>query len=120
LRFILLLFLTFTSILAETSYEKGKNLYISHACYSCHGHKLEGIHRYPRLANRAKGYMSYKLKHFREGKADSQQQEMMITFAVDLSDEDIDNLTTYFIDYVDVENAESYDDSYENYGDGGS
>ena len=120
MRFILLLFLTFTSILAETSYEKGKNLYISHACYSCHGHKLEGIHRYPRLANRAKGYMSYKLKHFREGKADSQQQEMMITFAVDLSDEDIDNLTTYFIDYVDVENAESYDDSYENYGDGGS
>lgn len=120
MRFILLLFLTFTSILAETSYEKGKNLYISHACYSCHGHKLEGIHRYPRLANRAKGYMSYKLKHFREGKADSQQQEMMITFATSLSDEDIDNLTTYFIDYVDVENAESYDDSYENYGDGGS
>jgi len=120
LRFILLLFLTFTSIFALTPYEKGKDLYISSACYSCHGHKLEGIHRYPRLANRAKGYMSYKLKHFRARKADNQQQEMMITFAIGLSDEDIDNLTTYFTDYVDVENTERYDDSYENYGDGGS
>jgi len=120
LRFILLLFLTFTSIFAQSAYEKGENLYISRACYSCHGHKLEGIHLYPRLANRAKGYMTYKLKHFRAKKADTQQQEMMIDFAVHLSDEDIDNLTTYFTDYVDVENAESYDDSYENFGDGGS
>ncbi|MDF1883461.1 cytochrome c [Sulfurimonas sp. SAG-AH-194-C21] len=120
MRFILLLFLTFTSIFAETSYEKGKKLYISSACYSCHGHKLEGIHRYPYLANRAKGYMSYKLKHFRAKKADTQRQEMMITFAVGLSDEDIDNLTTYFRDYVDEKNGESYDDSYENFGDGGS
>lgn len=120
MRFILLLFLTFTSIFAQSSYEKGKNLYISSACYSCHGHKLEGIHRYPYLANRAKGYMTYKLKYFRAKKADSQRQEMMISFAVGLSDEDIDDLTTYFRDYVDVENAESYDDSYQNYGDGGS
>jgi len=45
---------------------------------------------------------------------------MMIDFALGLSDEDIDDLTTYFRDYVDVENAESYDDSYETYGDGGS
>lgn len=120
MRFILLLFLTFTSIFAQSAYEKGENLYISRACYSCHGHKLEGMHRYPRLANRAKGYMSYKLKYFRAGKADTQQQEMMITFATSLSDEDIENLTTYFTDYVDVENAEHYDDSYENYGDGGS
>jgi len=120
LRFILLLFLTFTSIFAETSYEKGKYLYISNACYACHGHKLEGIHRYPHLANRAKGYMSYKLKHFREHKADTQQQEMMIDFTLGLSDDDIDDLTTYFRDYIDVEIAESYDDSYETHGDGGS
>ncbi|MDQ7042046.1 MAG: c-type cytochrome [Sulfurimonas sp.] len=120
MRFILLLFLTFHSIFAQTPYEKGKDLYISSACYSCHGHKLEGIHRYPYLANRAKGYMTYKLKRFREKKADTQQQEMMIGFAVGLSDEDIDNLTTYFRDYVEDESSERYDDSYENYGDGGS
>jgi len=120
LRFILLLFLTFTSIFAQSAYEKGKNLYITKACYSCHGHKLEGMHRYPYLANRSKGYMTYKLKHFRSRKADTQQQEMMIDFALDLTDEDINNLTTYFSEYVDEINGERYDDSYEVYGDGGS
>ena len=120
MRFILLFLLTFSYIQAKTPYEKGKELYIAKACYSCHGHKLEGMHRYPRLANRAKGYLSYKLKHFRSGKADNQQQEMMISFATALSDEDIDNLTTFFRDYVDEEVSERYDDSYEVYGDGGS
>ena len=120
MRFILLIFLTFTSLWSLSSYEKGKALYIEKACYACHGHKLEGIHRYPRLANRAKGYLSYKLKHFRERKADTQQQEMMIDFAVGLSDKDIDNLTTFFADYVEDSLSEKYDDSYEVYGDGGS
>jgi cytochrome c553 len=120
LRFILLIFLTFTPIFALSSYEKGKKLYLAKVCYSCHGHKLEGMHMYPRLANRSKGYLSYKLKHFRAKKADTQQQEMMIDFAVGLSDKDIDNLTTFFTDFVEDDLAEKYDDSYEVYGDGGS
>jgi len=98
----------------------GKDLYIKKGCYSCHGNKLEGLHQYPHLANRAKGYMTYKLKHFRAKKADTQQQEMMITFAVGLSDEDIENLTTYMYEYVDEVNAERYDDSFRAEGDGGS
>jgi len=120
LRFILLLFLTISTTFALTPYEKGKELYLKHACYACHGHKLEGIHRYPRLANRSKGYLAYKLKHFRAREADTQQQEMMIDFALPLSDEDIDNLTTYFTDYVEDDLEEKYDDSFEVYGDGGS
>jgi len=105
---------------AKSAYEKGKELYVAKACYACHGHKLEGMHMYPMLANRAKGYLSYKLKRFRSKKADTQQQEMMIDFAVGLSDEDIDNLTTYFTDYVEDELQERYDDSYQVHGDGGS
>jgi len=105
---------------AKTSYEKGKELYLSKACYACHGHKLEGIHNYPYLANRAKGFLSYKLKYFRSRKADTQRQEMMIDFALGLSDEDIDNLTTYFNDYVEDNLKERYDDSYRVHGDGGS
>jgi len=89
-------------------------------CYSCHGNKAGGMHNYPRLANRAKGYLSYKLKRFRDKLADNQQQEMMVTYALDLSDADINNLTTFFANYVDEELKESYDDSYEEYGDGGS
>ncbi|MEA2073996.1 MAG: c-type cytochrome [Campylobacterota bacterium] len=120
MRFLLLLFLMFSSTFALSSYEKGKKLYVAQACYACHGHKLEGMHAYPRLANRSKGYLSYKLKHFRARNADTQQQEMMIDFAIGLSDEDIDNLTTFFTDFVEDDLKEKYDDSYQTYGDGGS
>jgi len=118
---IILVFLVFLfSLEANTPYEKGKALYVKKACYSCHGHKLEGMNTFPYLANRAKGYMSYKLKRFRSKKADSQAQEMMITYSVNLSDEDIQDLTTFMQDYVDDESGERYDDSFETYGDGGS
>jgi len=120
LRLVSLFFLLFFSLYAKSSYEKGKELYNQKACYSCHGHKAEGMHRYPYLANRAKGYLSYKLKRFRAKQADNQQQEMMITFAQDLSDEDIDNLTTFFANYKDDTQKESYDDSFYTEGDGGS
>lgn len=105
---------------AKTPYEIGKNLYLKKGCYSCHGNKLEGLHEYPHLANRAKGYMTYKLKYFRSGKADTQQQEMMIAIAEKMSDEDIENLTTYMYEFVEEENDERYDDSYKVFGDGGS
>lgn len=45
---------------------------------------------------------------------------MMIAFAIGLSDEDIDNLTTYMNDYVEEKNAKRYDDKYKTEGDGGS
>jgi len=120
LRFILIFLFILLFLEAKTPYEKGQELYLAKVCYSCHGHKLEGMNNFPRLANRAKGYMAYKLKRFRSKKADSQAQEMMITYSVDLSDEDIENLTSYMYEFVDVESSESYDYSVENHGDGGS
>jgi cytochrome c553 len=89
-------------------------------CFSCHGSKLEGVHEYPYLANRAKGFLTYKLKRFRDKKSDNQQQELMIAFATSLSDADIKNLVTYMSEYVEDENRESYDDSFQTQGDGGS
>ncbi len=120
MRFVLLFVLIYSFSYAKTAYENGKTLYLSKGCYSCHGHKAEGIHRYPYLANRAKGYLTYKLKRFRDKLSDNQQQEMMIAYAVDLSDEDIENLTTFLYEYTDDDLAESYDDSFETHGDGGS
>ncbi len=120
MRFIFVFLSIFLFLEAQTSYEKGQDLYISKACYSCHGHKAEGMNNFPALANRAKGYMSYKLKRFRSKKADTQAQEMMITYTVDLSDEDIENLTTFMYEFVDVESTERYDDSFQTHGDGGS
>ena len=120
MRIISVFLLFFVFLEADTSYEKGKSLYVKKACYSCHGHGLKGMNTFPSLANRAKGYMAYKLKRFRSKKADTQAQEMMITYSVDLSDEDIDNLATFMQDYVDEESEERYDTSFETHGDGGS
>ncbi len=81
---------------------------------------LEGLHKYPYLANRAKGFMTYKLKRFRSKLADNQQQEMMIPFALNLSDKDIDDLTTYMYEFVEEKKNKKYDDSFKTQGDGGS
>ena len=120
MRFILLFFFITTLALAKTPYELGKELYITKSCFSCHGNKANGMHNYPGLANRAKGFLTYKLNRFRDRLSDNQQQEMMIAYAVGLSDADIDNLTTFFAEYVDEDSGESYDDSYQEHGDGGS
>ncbi len=120
MRFITIFFLITTFLSAKTPYEEGKALYMGKGCFSCHGNKAEGLHRYPALANRAKGFLAYKLKRFRDKLSDNQQQEMMIAYAIDLSDKDIDNLTTFLYEYRDNDLAESYDDSFETHGDGGS
>ena len=120
MRILFGLFLILSLSWADSSYERGKILYMQKSCYSCHGTKAEGMHMYPRLANRAKGYLTYKLNKFKNRESDNQQQEMMIAFAVGLSKQDIDDLTTYFTDFVEELNSESYDDSYEEHGDGGS
>jgi len=64
--------------------------------------------------------MAYKLKRFRSKISDNQQQEMMIPFALGLSDEDIENLTIYMNEYVEEKNEKKYDDSFKTYGHGGS
>ncbi|MEA3371239.1 MAG: c-type cytochrome [Campylobacterota bacterium] len=120
MRFITIFFLISTFLLAKTPYESGKTLYLQKGCFSCHGNKAEGLHKYPYLANRAKGYLAYKLKRFRDKLSDNQQQEMMVAYAVDLSDKDIDDLTTFLNEYKDDDFEESYDDSFQTHGDGGS
>ncbi|MDD2789181.1 MAG: cytochrome c [Sulfurimonas sp.] len=120
MRFVFPLFLIFFLAHAQTPYEKGKELYMQKGCYSCHGNNLEGLHRYPKLANRAKGFLSYKLNRFRDKISDNQQQEMMIAFAVGLSDTDIDALTSYMQEYVEEKKGKRYDTSFSLEGDGGS
>ncbi len=120
MRLIVLFLFVNVLVFAKTPYELGKELYMGKGCYSCHGNKADGMHNYPRLANRAKGFLTYKLNRFRDKLSDNQQQEMMVAYAVGLSDADIDNLTTFFAEYVDEESGESYDDSYQEHGDGGS
>lgn len=103
----------------DALYKKGEKLYFEKGCNGCHGTKAEGMTGYPLLANRAKGFLTYKLERFRSEISDNQQQEMMIPFAKGLSDEQIDLLTTFLNQYHD-EMTEKYDSSYQTWGDGGS
>jgi cytochrome c553 len=120
LRIFPFIFLAFTSLFAASSdYEEGKVLYFEKGCNGCHGTKAEGMNTYPALANRAKGFMAYKLKRFRSEISDKQIQEMMIPFAMGLSDTDIEQLTTFLNEYVD-EQSERYDIEFRTEGDGGS
>lgn len=120
LKSILIIALLFASLIADdTQYEVGKDLYFEKGCNGCHGLKAEGMNEYPGLANRAKGFLTYKLQRFRSGVSDNQQQEMMLAFARSLSDEEIDALTTYLNEYHD-EDTERYDSSFQTWGDGGS
>jgi len=104
---------------ASPDYEAGKLLYFEKGCNGCHGTKAEGMTNYPALANRAKGFLTYKLERFRSEISDKQIQEMMIPFAKGLSDREIDQLTTFLNGYVD-EQKERYDIEFTTEGDGGS
>ncbi|MGB5965604.1 MAG: c-type cytochrome [Sulfurimonadaceae bacterium] len=120
MRILVLVFIAFTTLFAMSAeYEAGKNLYFEKGCNGCHGTKAEGMNTYPALANRAKGFLTYKLKRFRSEISDKQIQEMMIPFAMGLSDTEIEQLTTFLYDYVD-EQTEKYDIDYTTEGDGGS
>lgn len=118
---LFILFITFSLFADDVTelYDHGKTLYFQKGCSNCHGSKAEGTGNYPMLANRAKGFMAYKLKTFRKGVAETPMQEMMIGFATPLSDADIDAITTFLSDFVD-EQSEKYDPAYETWGDGGS
>lgn len=120
MRFFISVFVLSSFLYAQTPYKTGQELYIQNGCYGCHGNEAQGMNNYPRLANRAKGFLTYKLKRFRDKISDNQQQELMISFALKLSDEDIDNLTTYLSEFIEPKRDQQYDYSYKTWGDGGS
>lgn len=119
--FLLLVTLTLPLFSDEDAslYERGKTLYFQKGCSNCHGSRAEGTGNFPYLANRAKGFLAYKLRTFRKGVADNARQEMMIGFATGLSDAQIDALATFLSDYRD-EQTERYDTEFQTWGDGGS
>jgi len=99
-------------------YDKGKKLYFSKGCNGCHGISASGTSEYPSLAHRRKAFLEYKLKRYRSKQSDTQQAELMIPFAMKLSDQEIDALTTFFEQYK--EGKSQYKMEFSNRGDGGS
>jgi len=98
MRTFVLLFISTTLLLAST-YEEGKKLYFEKGCNGCHGITAGGSAQYPALAYRRKPFLVDKLKGFRAKKGSTQLSQMMIPFALGLSDTQIDALTTFFSEF---------------------
>lgn len=103
---------------APDSYKMGKNLYFAKGCSGCHGISAGGTNQYPSLAFRRKPFLINKLNNYRAKKGDTQQAQMMIPFAMGLSDKEIDYLTTFLSEYN--ENKSTYKPDISTRGDGGS
>lgn len=99
-------------------YKTGKNLYFSKGCSGCHGISATGTNAYPPLAYRRKPFLVSKLKNYRLKQGTTQQSQLMIPFAMGLSDKEIDALTTFLSEYH--EGKSTYKSDTSTRGDGGS
>lgn len=116
---IITLLLTMSVLAAASSpYEVGKKLYFSKGCNGCHGVSATGTHEYPSLAYRRKAFLIYKLENFRAKQGNTQQAELMIPFALRLSNSEIDALTTFLSEYHETKSP--YKNEFIPRGDGGS
>lgn len=120
MRLIVAFIILSVSLFSQDSlYEQGRILYFEKGCNGCHGVKAAGINTYPALANRAKGFLAYKLTQFRQGTANTQSAQIMLSFAQSLNDHDIDAITTFLHDFKD-DQKERYNPEFQTWGDGGS
>lgn len=100
------------------SYDEGKKIYFAKGCNGCHGVDAKGLAQYPGLAYRPKAFLNYKLQRYRKKIADNQQSQMMIPFAQELSDAQIQKLIVFLSQYHENESHQTTERSIK--GDGGS
>lgn len=116
--FILFFIYTIALFAAPSAYEQGKKLYFEKGCNGCHGISAQGTSNYPPLAHRRKPFLEHKLKGYRSKQATTQLSQMMIPFALSLSDGQINALTTFFSEYNEGVSHDKSERSIK--GDGGS
>lgn len=111
-RKIIMLILPMIALMAApTNYVQGKKLYFSKGCNNCHGVSATGSGQYPSLAYRRKAFLTYRIKALRAKQKTSQLSELMIPFALGLSDIEIDALSTFLNEYHENKSTYSPDDS---------
>ncbi|HZF69522.1 c-type cytochrome [Sulfuricurvum sp.] len=119
-KIILLIFPMIALMAAPSAYEQGKKLYFSKGCNGCHGISAEGTNIYPALAYRRKALLTSKLKRLRSKQGDTQLAQLMIPFAMKLTDSQIDAITTFLSEYYEQKSKKHYEPDDSNTGDGSS
>lgn len=118
--FTILIVFSFSLFGEDNLYLEGEQLYFAKGCLNCHGTEAKGLHTYPSLANRSKWDLKRRLLKFRAGFEASQQSLLMIPFAKELSDRDIE-LLSYFLENIkEAKSINKYYAPQDNWGDGGS
>lgn len=84
---------------SDRLYTEGKKLYFAKGCNGCHGIDAKGLAQYPGLAYRPVGFLNYKLQRYRKKIADTQQAQLMIPFAQNLTDAQIKVLIVFLSQY---------------------
>ena len=74
---------------------EGEGIYMAKGCYGCHGTGGEGVNNYPRLACRPQAELLERLKALRQGMGHTPEQDLMIPFAKDLSEKEMQEVTRY-------------------------
>ena len=117
---VLLLITTVMTISFAGDYAKGELLYSQKGCTSCHGTQAQGLHAFPSLANKKAYKLRNKLLAYRADKIKTPQASVMTGYAKNLKKAEMEDLIEFLSNYKKVELEEQYDDSYEEWGDGGS
>jgi cytochrome c553 len=93
----LILFFSFilsNSVLAGDA-AVGEKKFTANKCISCHGPQGMGIASYPRIGGKDVKYLTERLNTYRSGEKVGPNSDLMIMNAKNLTDEDIDDLTSY-------------------------
>ncbi len=101
-------------------YNNGEILYYQKGCTACHGTQAQGLHAFPKLANIPVYKLKNKLVAYRNDTIKTPQASVMTSYAKNLTISEMEDIIDYLSHYKKEESTESYDDSYEEWGDGGS
>ncbi len=118
-KLLLIPFMT-TSIALCGDYNNGEILYFQKGCTACHGSQGQGLHQFPKLANMKAYKLRKKLLAYRADEVKTPQASIMTRYAKNLKEEEMEDIIEYLSNYKEVTSDESYDDSYQSWGDGGS
>ncbi|WP_420550382.1 c-type cytochrome [Litorivicinus lipolyticus] len=68
------------------------------SCHACHGPAGKGVASYPKISGNSIEYTREKLNAYRAGEKVGPNSALMIMMAKPLTDDEIDNLSTYLKD----------------------
>lgn len=124
MRYILVSILAVVALFAQddNATTRAKQLYLNNGCSSCHGLYGEGIGSAPRLQGKPAALLKERLTRLKAGKTRTPDGTVMVSFAKNLTDTQIELLSRWLSTLKKEEETQHYelDNFFDNTGDGSS